>query len=214
MGSAESHMSSRRDDIESCLRRLAPRALEVCEHAQQWSEALIDHEILTGELSRGASRNQVGGQGRWRSACDRLVGAPDLLPPGIAVLSSDADHNQGRYFIAAAEDALLFTFRRDPKPEEKPGPVRQLKLAELVKQVPVSYGSKPVTVYISVPPAGEEATFEVEAANGTIADSYEIRGLVDTQSNVEEMPQRTERRSRVQSVLDQDAAEEAQGLDG
>lgn len=203
---------ARQDDIEELLRRIAPLFLEIALNAQHASAELATTEWAREHLVRTAAVSQVSGTARWRIAGDGLVNRQAELPDGIELSTTDAEQNQGRYFLRAPRLAVVLTIRRKPhSPDEKPA-FLQLQLDGVNELAPIDYGDE-IVIYLAVPPLGHPPKFEV-ATRGKETVSYrllELMGQDDEQGNqpsVENLPDSGPLAGpRVSSAMDDDRQE-------
>lgn len=149
---------SRQDDIEVLLGRVAPFFLEVSRDAQIAADGLRGTDWARVNLTRTASVNQVAGTARRRIACDRLVDRRDELDGALEFSTTDAEHNQGRYYLRSTETAILLTVRR--KPHERDEQPRSLQLQLEGMRELVAFDDDAV-VYLEIPPLGQEPLFEI-----------------------------------------------------
>jgi hypothetical protein len=145
---------ARQDDVEKYLMQIAPLFREVSLYAQAAAAEIAATEPARKHLARTAALNQVSGTVRWRVAGDEIVRRSDELPAGFEVTTDDSEQNQGRYYLSAAEQAVVFTIRRKPHTETEKPEVLQLQMRSVLEQAPVTYEDA-VAVYLAIPPEGE-----------------------------------------------------------
>lgn len=203
---------ARQDDIEELLRQIAPLFLEIASNAQHASAELAKTEWARTHLVRTAAVSQVSGTARWRITGDGIVSRRAELPDGIELSTTDAEQNQGRYFLRAPRLAVVLTIRRKPhSPDEQPA-FLQLQLDGVKEAAAVDYGDE-VVIYLAVPPLGQAPKFEV-ATRGKETVSYRLLELMPddgeqgNQPDVKNLPDTGPPAGpRVSSAMDDDGEE-------
>ena len=92
--------------------------------------------VALPKVERPAHRSRVSGLLVWQHVADTLVGAASSgdMPVGWAVLTSDKQHNSGRYLLRFAGG--LMTIRRAPHDDEKEeGQFMQEGFAEMIEEL-------------------------------------------------------------------------------
>jgi hypothetical protein len=104
------------------------------------------------EVRRDSHLQRLAGAKRWMLTADGLVDRQSELPEGFGVLSSDADHNGGRYVFRFPGG--VFTIRREPHKEDE-GSYLQEQL-DVFKDAPLAEGlaGTEVKIFVSVPATG------------------------------------------------------------
>jgi hypothetical protein len=208
---------ARQDDIEALLREIAPLFLDIAQGAQVAAADFADTDWARSNLTRTASVNQVSGTARWRMVGDGIVSRDTELPEGLALSTSDEEQNQGRYYLAAREVAVVLTIRRKPHSDDEQPQALQLQIEGVLEQAPIAYDEE-IVVYFAVPPLGKEPSFEV-ATRGKEVISYRLIDLIDNRERpkddsgqaVEPLPPTPPGGPVVRSVLD---ATDAEGEEG
>lgn len=167
---------ARQDDIEELLRQIAPLFLEIALNAQHASADLAKTEWARRHLVRTAAVSQVSGTARWRITGDGIVGRQAELPDGIELSTTDAEQNQGRYFLRAPRLAVVLTIRRKPHSSDEKPAFLQLQLDGVNELAPIDYGDE-IVIYLAVPPLGHPPKFEV-ATRGKETVSYRLLELI------------------------------------
>jgi hypothetical protein len=162
---------ARQDEVEHHLVAIAPLFRAVALYAQDAAKELSATDWATKYLARTAAFNQVAGTARWRVAGDEIVRRRSELPPGIEVTTDDGEQNQGRYYLGASEQAVVFTIRRKPHTEKDQPEVLQLQMKSVLEQAPITYEDA-VAVYLAIPPVGEP---HFEVVTGT---KHKVRYLL------------------------------------
>ncbi len=107
-------------------------------------------------VERYAHRSRAMGLVRWMVAADQLAARLVEAPDGFGCLTTDADHNQGKYaFSFPGHPGGAFMIRRAPH-EPGEGVYVQERLEGVVEQAPLAEQFKHSTlkVYLSIPPSG------------------------------------------------------------
>jgi hypothetical protein len=108
-------------------------------------------------IKREAHRRRIMGTLRWMIASDTLVERASSMPQGFACLTTEADHNQGRYaFAFPGRPGGVFMVRRKPH-DPGEGEYVQNRLDGVLEYAPLAEAFKqsPLKVYVSIPPKGE-----------------------------------------------------------
>jgi len=197
---------ARQDDIEGLLRRIAPLFIDIAQRAQVAAADFADSGWARDNLTRTASVNQMAGTGRWRMVGDNIVNRQSELPAGLALTTEDSEQNQGRYYLADQELAVVLTVRRKPHPEDEQPAVLQLQIEGVLEQAPVDFGDE-IVVYLAVPPLGKEPTFTVttrgkEPITYQLIDLIEDRAAPRDETLIEDLPTAPPPGTIVRSTLD------------
>jgi hypothetical protein len=64
----------------------------------------------------------------------------------------DGEQNQGRYYLGASHQAIVFTIRR--KPHAKQTEILQMQMDTVLAQAPIAYDDA-IAAYLAIPPEGE-----------------------------------------------------------
>jgi hypothetical protein len=107
-------------------------------------------------LVRHAHRNRVMGGLRWMIGSDQIVLRIAGAPNGFGCLTTEADHNQGRYaFSFPGHPGGVFMIRRTPH-EPGEGEYVQQRLKGVLEHAPLAdqFKHSPLKVYLSIPPRG------------------------------------------------------------
>jgi hypothetical protein len=168
---------ARQDDIEGLLRQIAPLFIDIAQRAQVAAADFADTDWARKHLARTASVNQMAGTGRWRIVGDSIVDRQAELPSELVLTTDDGEQNQGRYYLAAPELAIVLTVRRKPHPEDEQPAALQLQIEGVLENAPVDFGDQ-IVVYFAVPPIGQEPNFAV-ATRGKQTVLYRLIDLVE-----------------------------------
>jgi hypothetical protein len=107
-------------------------------------------------LARHAHRNRVMGGLRWMIGSDELVTRIADAPSGFGCLTTEADHNQGRYaFSFPGHPGGVFMIRRTPH-DAGEGEYVQQRLNGVLEHAPLAdqFKHSPLKVYLSIPSRG------------------------------------------------------------
>lgn len=121
------------------------------------------------EVGRDAHRARVSGLLVWQHVADGLVlaGTDDRLPDGFAVLTSDKQHNSGRYLFRFPGG--LLTIRRTLHDDDKDeGQFMQESFAEMTDELDAAAlpdAQDASRVWLKIAPAGA-STFAAEDRHG------------------------------------------------
>lgn len=105
-------------------------------------------------IERQAHRRRIMGTLRWMIASDALVERVPTMPRGFACLTTEADHNQGRYaFAFPGRPGGVFMVRRKPH-DPGEGEYVQDRLDGVLEYAPLAeaFRQSPLKVYLSIPP--------------------------------------------------------------
>jgi hypothetical protein len=106
------------------------------------------------EVARPSHIRRLQGSKRWMLMVDGLVTARSSLPYGYGVITSDADHNSGKYVFLFPGG--VFTVKRHPHHDDE-GAYLQECLEEVLKQAELRPGLDPnagIKIRLSVPDKG------------------------------------------------------------
>jgi hypothetical protein len=105
-------------------------------------------------VERQAHLRRLCGSARWMIAADALVANRARFPRGFSVLTTDADHNSGRY--AFEFPGGVWTLRREPHKEEEQGAFLQERLEGVIESAPLRPDLRElaVKVFVSIPVKG------------------------------------------------------------
>jgi hypothetical protein len=209
----------RQDEIEALLRKAAPVCYAVAKDAQRATTEIMEAEIVRKYLTRSAASNQVGGLAKWRIAGDMLVRRHSELPSELRLSTTDAEQNQGLYYFRSTRPAIVLTLRREPHLEKEEPQALQLQWASVIAEAEVDFGGPVVTVYLSVPPLGQEPRFEVTARGESL--TYYLRDLMGgdgdamgVNASIPKLPQAPRTGAIVKSAEDVVRESEQEDADG
>jgi hypothetical protein len=163
---------ARQDDVEQLLRQVAQPLLPIAREAQTAAAEFRDTDWARRNLERTASVNHVSGTARRRIACDLIVARRDVFANLFEVITSDSEHNQGRYYLRSTSVAVLLTVRRKPHDEDKQPATLQMQFDNMRELVEFE---DEIIVYFAIPPFGEEPRFEI----ATRGEEVIVHRLVD-----------------------------------
>jgi hypothetical protein len=144
-----------RDGVIESFRPIAYVLDEIVAAAQEGSsEDLV--RAAHPPLARHAHRRRLMGALRWMLASDTLVSRISDGPIGFGCLTTEADHNQGRYaFSFPGRPGGVFMIRRTPH-EPGEGEYVQERLEGVLESAPLAeqFKHSPLKVYLSIPANG------------------------------------------------------------
>jgi hypothetical protein len=139
-----------RDWVKEAFSPVASFLMQAAEDAQRIAsfQAVAAANPL---VHRDSHIRRIAGALRWMLTAEALVGSSSAMPDGFGVVSTDADHNGGRY--AFRWPGGVFTIKRTPH-EDDEGLYLQERLDLVAAGLKEASGHDPtdVTVYLSVPP--------------------------------------------------------------
>lgn len=162
---------------------------------------LVDAGIPS--VHRVAHLRRLTGAARWMIAADAFVDQSLVWPAGFSVLTTEADHNGGRYAFAFAGG--VWTVRRQPH-GEKEGGFLQERLEGVIEHAPLApaFARAALKVFLSIPPVGaakliaEHRSWD-ESVVITLGELLAENAAMAHIPSVE-LPRRTERRPLVRSA--------------
>jgi hypothetical protein len=139
-----------RDWVKEAFRPIATLMMQAAEDAQRIASfrAVADAHP---SVDRESHIRRLAGALRWMLTAESLVGYSSAMPDGYGVVSTDADHNGGRY--AFQWPGGVFTIKRTPHEEDEGLYLQErLDLVAAGLREASTDGPTDVTVYLSVPP--------------------------------------------------------------
>jgi hypothetical protein len=142
-----------RSAFKGSLQPIVPMVRPLVADAREQTE-ISKIAAANPEITRRAHLHRIAGIKRWMIIADGIARLGERLPEGFAVLSTEEQHNQGRY--AFGFPGGVWTTRREPHQAGEERPYLQDALDGILEQAPLraEVEGEPVFAYLSVPPHG------------------------------------------------------------
>jgi hypothetical protein len=139
----------RRDDVKASFRPIVP-LLEIVIAEARAATTFSVVAKSNPDVTRDGHIRRLGGTKRWMLVADGLVRESDF-PEGFEVISTEGDHNRGRYVFRFPGG--VFTVKKHPHKEDE-GAYLQEQLEAVLEQAPLADGiaaEADLKVFLSVP---------------------------------------------------------------